>query len=158
MRHRHSGPKVQYRTRRNRIRYRERPMHSQMDNHKNMNYRQLRRRESIGDEEDLERIDNDIGTLEEQMDGIKDRMRVLNRGMNTLTEIKDKYGGNPPEDVKREIYIRADSYADEMDELERNLDLKSNERNRMEAERHSLGKPRWFKDIYGEEFESGDED
>lgn len=27
MRHRHAGPKVQYRTRRNRIMYRERPMH-----------------------------------------------------------------------------------------------------------------------------------
>ncbi len=44
MRHRHNGPKVKYITRRNNIRYRQRPTHSQMDKYKNLNYKQLRKK------------------------------------------------------------------------------------------------------------------
>ena len=49
MKHRHSGPKVQYRTRRGRVRFRDRPLHSQslMSKNKNKSYKQLRRRYNI---------------------------------------------------------------------------------------------------------------
>ena len=46
MRHRHPG-KVQYRTRRGRIKYRKRPIHSQMNKYKNLNYKQLRKKFNI---------------------------------------------------------------------------------------------------------------
>ena len=45
-RHRHKGPKVKYKTRRNKIRYRRRPKHI-ISKHKNKTYSQLRKRYKI---------------------------------------------------------------------------------------------------------------
>lgn len=62
MRHRHNGPKVQYRTKKGKTRYRERPIHSQyfMNKHKSMSYKQLRKEYKIPryDDDDADGVKN----------------------------------------------------------------------------------------------------